>query len=167
MVGLREKTMCFPYFCLPPIHLEAVRGTFSVLAARKIPLEVEMPAASTQKPHCGRYKWIGGKTVPAWTRLALLLGKAGFCAASLVQYKYHWVLTVHRNALKRVRSVPPGTQHTQKRLETCAASTEEVVGPGPSYGLVLVKELIISYLRNCLGLPVIPKNPISNGLPGG
>ena len=38
--------------------------------------------------------------------------------------QYHRVLTVHRNALKRVRSVPPGTQHTQKRIETCAVSTK-------------------------------------------
>ena len=89
-----------------------------------MPQEVEMPAASTQKPHCGRYKRIGGKTVPAWARLALLLGEAGFCAASLAKYKYHWVLTVHRNALKRVRSVPAGTHREQKHLETCTVCTK-------------------------------------------
>ena len=42
-----------------------------------MPPEAEMPAANTQKPHCGRSKWIGGKTVPTWARLAPLLGEVG------------------------------------------------------------------------------------------
>ena len=46
---------------LPPIHVEAVWGTFSVLAARKMPPGAEMSATNTKKPHCGRSKWIGGK----------------------------------------------------------------------------------------------------------
>ena len=75
--------MCFPDFCLPPIHLEAVWGTISVLAARKMPPGAEIPAASTQKLHRSRPKWIGGKTVPTWARLAPLLGEVGFYAANL------------------------------------------------------------------------------------
>ncbi len=75
--------MCFPYFCLPPIHLEAVWGTISVLEAKKMPPVAEMPAASTPKPHCDRSKWIGGKTVPTWARLAPLLVEVGFYTANL------------------------------------------------------------------------------------
>ncbi len=72
------------------------------------------------------------------------MGEVGQTKTNLAQSKYHWVLTVHRNALKRVRSVPPGTHCTRKRLETCSASTEEAVGPGPNGKLVPVKQLTVN-----------------------
>lgn len=39
---------------------EAVWGIFYGLAAREMPPGAEMPAASTEKTRCERYKWIGG-----------------------------------------------------------------------------------------------------------
>ena len=80
---------------------------------------------------------------------------------SNVRGQYFWVLNVHILGVKRAWSVPLGTQRKQKRLETCMACTREDVGPGPSRKLVPVKRLIISCLRECLGLPVIPNTPIS------
>ena len=53
-------------------------------------------------------------------------------------------LTVHGNVLKRVRSVPAGSQREQKRPEMCTASTEEAVGPGPNGKLVQVKQLTVN-----------------------
>ena len=76
-IGSGEELCVSHTSLLPPIHLGAARGTFSVLAARKMPPGAEMPAASTQKPHCGPSKWIGGKTVPAWARSAPLMGEVG------------------------------------------------------------------------------------------
>ena len=41
------------------------------------------------------------------------------------------------------------------------ASTEEAVGPGPKPKLVLAKRVIINCLRDCLGIPAIPRNSIN------
>lgn len=78
-----------------------------------------------------------------------------------VRGQYFRVLNVRILRVIRAWSVPLGTQRKQKHLETCMASTREDVGPCPSWKLVLVKRLIISCLRDCLGLPVILNNPIN------
>ena len=136
-----------------------------------------MPAASTQEPHCGRSKWIDGKTVPAWARLALPMGEAGTTFGrgwflfsqprprhmpySMLRWHFSGRGWLHLNQPRPIQ-VPPGTQREQKRPEMCTASTREDVGPCPSWKLVLVKRLIISCLRDCLGLPVILNNPINH-----
>ena len=81
---------------------------------------------------------------------------------SNVRGQFFRVLNVHIFGVKRAWSVPLGTQRKQKHLETCMASTREDVGPGPSRKLVPVKRLIISCLRDSLGLPVsIYRAPIA------
>ena len=58
--------------------------------------------------------------------------------------QYRRVLNANKNALKRVRPVPAGSQREQKRSEMCTASTEEAVGPGPNGKLVQVKQLTVN-----------------------
>ena len=89
--------------CQPPVHKNPAMAVLNGLAA---------------KPFRHGRGWHH-----LWARLVLLLGEAGFCAASLAQSKYRRVLYANKNALKRVWPVPSGTHCTQKCLETCTVST--------------------------------------------
>ena len=84
MVGLREKTMCFPYFSLAANPSGSRLGHFFCTGGKENASWGRNASRQYTKTTSWTFsKWIGGKTVPTWARLAPLLGEVGFYAANL------------------------------------------------------------------------------------
>ena len=125
--------------CQPPIHKNHIVAVLNGLAAK--------PSRHGRGWH------------HFWARLASMMGEAGttfgrgwfLCGQPRPRHMpyrmFRWHFSgrgwLHLNQPRPIQ-VPLGTHCTQKCPETCSASTEKIVGPGPNGKLVPVKKLTVN-----------------------